>query len=88
LNVLSGHVQYIAGAFELEASHTALSIITNTIAGAKLTGRLLTNGLPRDQVEFANISAYVTQDDSLFAQLVNHMNFVFLHMYMCVVGRL
>lgn len=40
------------------------------IKGAKLTGRLLTNGAPRDQAEFANISAYVTQDDNLYGQLV------------------
>ena len=40
------------------------------VRGAKLTGRLLTNGAPRDQAEFANISAYVTQDDHLYPQLV------------------
>lgn len=40
------------------------------INGAKLTGRLLTNGAPRDQADFANISAYVTQDDNLYGQLV------------------
>lgn len=39
------------------------------IKGAKLTGRLLTNGAPRDQAEFANVAAYVTQDDNLYAQL-------------------
>lgn len=40
------------------------------IRGATLTGRLLTNGNPRDQAGFANISAYVTQDDNLYGQLV------------------
>jgi len=57
--------------------------------GAKLTGRLLTNGLPRDQAEFADIAAYVTQEDDLLAQLVR----AFLHetsriptyVYMCVM---
>ena len=40
------------------------------IRGATLTGQLLTNGRPRDQADFANISAYVTQDDNLYGQLV------------------
>ena len=32
-----------------------------SISGAKLTGRLFTNGAPRDHVRFPKMSAYVTQ---------------------------
>ena len=39
------------------------------IKGGKLTGRLLTNNAPRDPAAFANVSAYVMQDDNLYAQL-------------------
>ena len=37
--------------------------------GASLTGRLLTNGAPRDPAQFSDVSAYVTQDDHLYAHL-------------------
>lgn len=39
------------------------------VRGAKLAGRLLTNGRPRIPASFARIAGYVTQDDTLYAQL-------------------
>ncbi|RYH30547.1 ATP-binding cassette domain-containing protein [archaeon] len=45
------------------------SLDTNT---TKSTGSITVNNLPRDDEKFRHMSAYVTQDDFMYAQLTVH----------------
>jgi hypothetical protein len=49
---------------------------SSLVVGGHLTGELLTNGKPRNHENFTAISAYVTQDDSLYAFLVGTQTYI------------
>lgn len=76
LSNVSGQVKAAHFTGILGATGCGKSSLLNVLAGrvqyvrgTKLTGRLLTNGRPRVPSSFARIAGYVTQDDTLYAQL-------------------